>query len=304
MILTLSFASALVLPHDATSTTAALRRGYRHVAPWHDAGMPRSIPLLSLLGAASACATAIATQAPAPPPTASPAPAAVAPPRPNPRAQPGPEEGFVPMFDGKTLDGWDGDPTYWRVEDGAIVGEVVPATVLKQNSFLIWRGGVTRDFELKVDYRVSAEGNSSLSYRNTEVEGERWVLRGYQADLDGEDRYTGQNYEERGRTFLALRGEAVNLRAGGRRDLVGSLGTEDELRAIIRTGDWNSYHLIVRGNVMIHILNGRVVNLVLDDDLAARRLDGLFGVQVHKGPPMKIEYKNMRLKRLAVYGGR
>ncbi|HKB90308.1 MAG TPA: DUF1080 domain-containing protein, partial [Opitutaceae bacterium] len=98
------------------------------------------------------------------------------------------EPGFLKIFDGMTLKDWDGDPRYWRVENGCIVGEVTPQTLLKQNTFIIWRGGVTRDFEIKVEYRISAQGNSGINYRSTDVEGTSYAMRGYQFDLDGEDR--------------------------------------------------------------------------------------------------------------------
>src|SRR5262249_7119844 len=117
------------------------------------------------------------------------------------------ETGFVSIFDGKSLDGWEGDPTYWRVEDGCLVGEVTPETLLKRNSFIIWRGGKPGDFELKADFRISEGGNSGINYRSEEVADTPFALRGYQFDIDGANRYTGQNYEERGRTFLAQRGD-------------------------------------------------------------------------------------------------
>src|ERR1700690_1982282 len=110
--------------------------------------------------------------------------------------------GFVPIFDGTTLNGWDGNPKYWRVENGAIVGEVTPETLLKVNTFLVWRGGTMRDFELKADYRISAKGNSGINSRSVDEPEMQWVMRGYKADIDGESRnangkrYTGQNYEE------------------------------------------------------------------------------------------------------------
>jgi 3-keto-disaccharide hydrolase len=209
------------------------------------------------------------------------------------------DSGFELIFDGKTLDGWQGDPKYWRVENGCLVGEVTPETILKQNSFIIWRSGRTRDFELKVEYRVSARGNSGINYRSVEVPGQPWALRGYQADIDGEDQWSGQNYEERGRTFLAMRGEMVRLEEGKKPLLTASLGDKKELQAFVKKEDWNEYHLIVRGNVMVHILNDHVMSLVIDDDVKNRRFDGLLGVQVHVGPPMKIEYRNFRLKRLS-----
>ena len=208
------------------------------------------------------------------------------------------DPGFVPIFDGKKLTGWDGDPKYWRVEAGALVGEVTPETILKQNSFIIWRGGVTKDFELKVEYRVSAQGNSGINYRSVEVPGQRWVLKGYQADIEGQDRWTGQVYEERGRTFLAMRGQITRVVAGRTPEIIGSVGDSDALQGIVKKEDWNSYHLIARANVLVHLLNGRVLSEVIDDDEMARRMTGLLGVQVHVGPPMKIEYRNFRLKPL------
>jgi hypothetical protein len=210
----------------------------------------------------------------------------------------GDEAGYEPIFDGKTLNGWEGDPKYWRVENGALVGEVTPETLLKTNSFIIWRGGVTKDFELKVDYRISANGNSGINYRSVEVPGVPFGMRGYQADIDGRNRYTGQNYEERGRTFNAMRGQITHIRNGKKAEIVGSLGDIKELEAFIKVDDWNQYHLIVRGNTLIHILNGHAMSVVIDDDTENRRFDGDLGVQVHVGPPMKIEYRNFRIKKL------
>jgi len=217
----------------------------------------------------------------------------------------GDESGFESIFDGKTLDGWEGDPKYWRVENGALVGEVTPERLLKQNSFIIWRGGVTRDFELKVEYRVSARGNSGINYRSAEVAGQPFALRGYQADIDGQNRnagdlrHTGQNYEERGRTFLARRGQVARLEAGKNPQIIAALGEAKDLAALIRNDDWNELYLIARGSVLIHILNGHAMSVVLDEDAQNRRLDGLLGVQVHVGPPMKVEFRNFRLKRLS-----
>ena len=214
-----------------------------------------------------------------------------------------PDADFRSIFDGRSLAGWQGDPKYWRVEDGCLVGEVTPATVMKQNSFIIWRGGLTRDFELKLEYRITAKGNSGINYRSVEVTGQPFALRGYQADLDGQDRnkpplrHTGQNYEERGRTFLARRGEMVRVDAGATPSVIASLGSSESLAALIKSDDWNEVHLIARGHVLTHIFNGRVMSIVVDDDPANRRLEGLLGVQVHVGPPMKVEFRNIRLKQ-------
>ena len=197
------------------------------------------------------------------------------------------EAGFEQIFDGKTLNGWEGDPQYWRVENGSLVGEVTPATVMKQNSFIIWRGGVTRDFELKVEYRVSERGNSGLNYRSVEIPGVPWAVRGYQFDIDGQNRnqnnirHTGQNYEERGRTFMALRGQVVRAEEPGKRKVIGSVGDIDALKSFMKSDDWNEIHIIARGNVLTHMLNGQVMSIVVDEDPAHRKAEGLLGVQVH-----------------------
>jgi hypothetical protein len=221
-------------------------------------------------------------------------------PPPGPQIYPNPlvdsNEGFQSIFDG-TLKNWDGDPQYWRVENGILVGEVTPDNLLKQNSFLIWRGGAPKDFELKAEFRISEHGNSGINYRSVEISGTRWLLRGYQADIDGADKYTGQNYEERGRTFLAMRGEVTRVDPSGS-TVVANLGTAEELKAFIRPNDWNQYHLIIRGNLLIHILNGHIMSEVIDDDTVNRKFEGLIGVQVHVGPPMKIEYRSILLKPL------
>ena len=206
--------------------------------------------------------------------------------------------GFVPIFDGKTLINWDADPKYWRVQDGSLVGEVTPQTLLQANSFAIWRGGAPADFELKVEYRVSAAGNSGINYRSSEVPAPAFALKGYQCDIDGAFTWAGQNYEERGRMFLALRGQMTRLTPEARPAIIGSLGEKDVLAKHLRGEEWNWVHLIIRGNVLTHLINGHVMSIVVDEDPAARSVSGLIGVQVHVGPPMKIEYRNFLLKIL------
>ena len=206
-----------------------------------------------------------------------------------------------PIFDGKSLAGWEGNTTYWRAENGVLVGEITPATVIKSNTFIIWRGGTPADFELKIDYRITEAGNSGINYRSVVVPDpvtpeNKFAMKGYQFDLDGRRRYDGNNYEEKGRLFLAVRGQISHV-VGGRPPIVlSSFATSDEL-ATVPTSDWNAAHLIVRGNSATHILNGRLMSITIDDDAPNRKLEGLIGMQVHTGPPMKIEYRNIRLKR-------
>jgi hypothetical protein len=219
--------------------------------------------------------------------------------RPEPMAQD--ETGFEPIFDGRTLAGWDGNPAYWRVENGALVGEITPATIIKSNTFIIWRGGRPRDFELKLDYRITAEGNSGINYRSAVVPDavtpeNKFAMRGYQFDLDGRKRYPGNNYEEKGRLFLAVRGQMTHV-VGGRPPIVLSTFGDADALAEVATDDWNAVHIVARGNVLTHILNGRTMTVVVDDDRPNRPVDGSIGVQVHAGPAMKVDYRNIRLKR-------
>ena len=224
-------------------------------------------------------------------------------PSPSPATPTDAETGFVSIFDGKSLNGWDGDPKYWRVENGSMVGEITSETIVQRNTFIIWRGGTPKDFELKVQYRISAQGNSGINYRSIELTDAKWSLAGYQADIDGPARnrpplrHTGQNYEERGRTFLARRGEMVRIDPSGKPMVIASLGETKALETFV-TPEWNEYHLIARGNSLTHILNGHVMSIVLDDDIKKRRFDGLIGVQVHVGGPMKVEYRSFLLKTL------
>jgi hypothetical protein len=191
--------------------------------------------------------------------------------------------GFESIFDGSSLKGWDGDPAFWRAANGALIGQSSSQNPVKQNTFLIWRGGEPKDFELKLEYRLSAT-NSGIQIRSVQLpagpEIGKWVMKGYQADIDAENQFTGQIYEERGRGFLAMRGQATYI------------------PALIKTADWNQVHLIARGSTIIQILNGAVMSMVVDEDLKNRQLGGLLGFQMHVGPPMTVEFRNIWLKPL------
>ncbi len=209
-------------------------------------------------------------------------------------AVPVPETGFVQIFDGKTLDGWEGTDR-WKVEKGTIVAQTTAENPLRQNTFLIWRGGKLADFELKLEYRITG-GNSGIQYRSAELENSDFAMSGYQSDIDANLRYTGMIYEERGRGFLAPRSQ-VNYRGPSVSGTLASLGTSNELREVLKTNDWNEIHIIARGNTLIQIYNGRMMSMLIDDDIAGRAMEGLIGLQVHTGEPMKIEFRNIRLKQ-------
>ena len=230
---------------------------------------------------------------------------------------PASEKGFKKIFDGKTLKGWEGDPVYWKAENGSIVGVITPETLLKRNTFIIYRDAKPSDFELKCEVKITKDGNTGINYRSEELLPDLpFALKGYQADIDGAIRYTGQNYEERGRTTLGYRGEIVNvneqtdpevknnLRAYSARNawlarkVTGSLGNSDSLKTKIKSEDWNEVHLIVKGNRLLHYVNGVLMSDVTDLDKVNGKSEGWLGVQVHVGPPMKVEYRNIRIKNL------
>ena len=220
----------------------------------------------------------------------------------------GDHAGFESIFDGSSLAGWDGDPLFWRVEHGAIVGESTPDRRLAQNTFLIWRGGEPKDFELKCEYRLNAT-NSGIQVRSAQLPpgGDigRWVMKGYQADIDYQNQFTGQIYEERGRGFLAMRGQAVYVADGERPRVIGTLErSAGELQSLIRPDDWNQIHIIARGNTITQMLNGAVSSIVIDDDTKNRALGGLIGVQLHVGAPMKVQFRNIWLKSRHTEGAR
>jgi hypothetical protein len=209
------------------------------------------------------------------------------------------ESGFKPIFNGTSLKGWDCDPDFWRVENGEIIGETKADHQPPQNIFCIWKDGAPGNFELKLQYKLTGEtGNSGIQYRSVELPSvNKWVMKGYQADIDGKQQYTGQVYEERGRGFVALRGQIVYIGDGKKPGTIGSTGDDAELKGLIRGDDWNDMHIIARGNTLIQLINGRVMCVVVDDDTANRKMDGEIGIQLHKtAAAMKIESRNIRLK--------
>lgn len=209
--------------------------------------------------------------------------------------------GFREIFDGRTLGQWDGNPAFWRVENGAIVGETTKDRPLKENTFIVWRGGEPADFELKLEFRINAT-NSGVQYRSTELtDVNKWVLKGYQADIDFNNQFTGMLYEERGRAFLAPRGMFGYVgpnQPSGVRGPIGQLENGEALKVFIKQNDWNQFHVVARGNVLVHVLNGHVTALFVDDDPVGRAMKGLLGLQLHVGDPMKVEFRNIWLKTL------
>lgn len=206
---------------------------------------------------------------------------------------------FQSLFDGKTLAGWDGDSAVWRVEDGTIVGETTGK--LPENTFLIWRGGEVDDFELRFEYKLSStQGNSGIQYRSVEKTTDvgRQVVAGYQFDIDGQDSYTGDLFEERGRMFCARRGEEVILQSGQKRRVVVQTGDPALLQRQIKKNDWNSCRIVAQGFTLLQEINGHMMAKAVDEDANCRRASGLIAIQVHLDGPVKIAFRNLRLRRL------
>jgi len=215
---------------------------------------------------------------------------------PTARAQ---DDGFKPIFDGKTLDGWDGNTKFWRVEDGTITGQTTKENPTKGNTFIIWRAGTVDDFELRLQFRMVG-GNSGIQYRSWEEPEKRgkWVVSGYQADMDAGNAYTGANYGERYRGMLANRGQKTVIGDNHQPKVTGQVGDSNELASVIKKEDWNEYHIIAQGNHIVQKINGRVMCDLTDEDTAMRRPSGIVALQLHAGPPMKVQFRSILLKRL------
>ena len=208
------------------------------------------------------------------------------------------DDGFVSLFDGKSLKGWDGNPAFWSVQDGAITGITTPENPTKGNTFLICRQGDVKDFELQLEYKIVG-GNSGVQYRSFEVENSPWVVGGYQADFEAGKTYSGILYGERFRGILANRGQRTELtREDGKFkvNVVGSVGNSDSIQAQIKNEDWNTYTITARGFHFVHRINGVVTAECTDNDAQERRDSGIIALQLHAGPPMKVQFRNIRIK--------
>jgi type 1 glutamine amidotransferase len=210
------------------------------------------------------------------------------------------ESGFKPIFNGQNLDGWDGDAKFWSVTDGAITGRTTADNPTSGNTFILWRQGEVDDFELRLSYRIVG-GNSGIQYRSADVGNH--VVGGYQGDIDSGDAYSGILYDERGRGIVAGRGEKVEWTKDGKK-VTGSVGDSNALQQAIKKEDWNDYVIIAQGNHFQHFINGKLTCDVTDNDAANREMTGVLALQLHAGPPMSVQFKNIRLKRLKLADGR
>lgn len=209
------------------------------------------------------------------------------------------------LFNGKDLSGWEGNPKFWAVQDGVIVGQTTSTNPTQGNTFLIWRDGTVDDFELRVLYKIvgnnpEKSANSGIQYRSKDAG--NWVVGGYQADFESGKSYSGILYEEGGRGILAKRGEKTVIEPDGKIRVAGSVGNPDEIQEKIKGEDWNEYVIIARGNHLVHKINGLVTVDVLDEQANKRARAGVLALQLHAGPPMTVYFKEIQLKRLKLNG--
>ena len=211
------------------------------------------------------------------------------------------DDGWQTIFDGKTLDGWDGNPDFWSVQDGAITGQTTEEKRTNGNTFIIWRKGETADFELKLEYKIIG-GNSGIQYRSFEVPNEKWVIGGYQADFEAGDTYSGINYGERFRGILAGRGEKTVIGADHKPKVVEKIGDTKEIQSHIKKEDWNTYQVTAKGFTFTHKINDVTTSICTDEDTEQRRAKGVLALQLHAGDPMKVQFRNIKIKQLKPEG--
>jgi uncharacterized protein (TIGR03067 family) len=215
------------------------------------------------------------------------------------------EPGFKSLFNGKDLTGWDGNPKLWSVQDGTITGKTGSDedTKINHNTFLVWKGGEVADFELRLSYKIVG-GNSGIQYRSKVIETGKFgpIVGGYQADFEAGKTYSGILYEERMRGILAQRGQKTVIKeveGKTKVEVAGSLGDTKEIQAKIKNEDWNDYVVIAKGNHLQHFINGQQTVDVIDEQDAKAAKSGVLALQIHVGPPMTVQFKNLRIKKLS-----
>jgi hypothetical protein len=235
-------------------------------------------------------------------------------------------DGWVQIFDGKTLNGWDGRSDIWHVEDGAIVGESSPEHPSGTTN-IIWSGGEPGNFELKLEMKLEgSDANGGVQYRSFRVppkdnplpadltpaqrarreqeqalalKNAAWNVSGYQADFDFANKYTGQLYEQESpRGIIAWRGQVVATEPGKKPTLLATLGSSDDLKSAIKPGEWNQVEIIADGNTLTHIINGRIMSVLVDTDPEFSRAKGIIAFEIEGPGKVKISHRNVWLKPL------
>ena len=204
------------------------------------------------------------------------------------------EDGFTPIFNGKDLAGWEGKSGWWTVEDGALTAESTPDKPCKECNYLMWRGGQPANFELLADFKLSTAANSGIQIRSEERP--NWDTYGYQADMTGDGSLVGFVYHH-SRGLIAGRGEKAVFDAEGKKT-VERIGDPADLLKHFKAGDWNTYRVVCRGSDIGLYVNGVLMCQITDHHATQAAARGIIALQMHPGPPMKVQFKNLRLKEL------
>lgn len=209
------------------------------------------------------------------------------------------------LFNGENLEGWEGAPGLWTVEDGAITGRTTAEKKTGANTFLIWKGGEPGDFELTLKFKMKPGDeknyvNSGIQFRSRVVDPGNWVVGGYQADFEYGETYSGILYEEKGRGILAQRGQQVKITQGEtpakpKIEVTGTTGSSADIQAAIKKDDWNDYRIVAKGNRIEQSINGKATVVVVDETAEAAKT-GVIALQLHAGPPMQVQFKDIVLK--------
>ena len=212
--------------------------------------------------------------------------------------------GETQLFNGKDLTGWQGDAKLWSVKDGVIIGSSTKENPAPHNTFLIWKAGEVSDFTLVLKYKMvpgdeKKYTNSGIQYRSQVIDAEKFIVGGYQADLEYGDSYSGIVYEEKGRGILAQRSQQVVIKQGEnpakpKIEVTGSTGDSKEIQAAINKDDWNEYKIIAQGNHVQHFINGKLTADATDLTAEAPK-SGVLAFQLHQGSPMQIQFKDIVL---------
>lgn len=222
------------------------------------------------------------------------------------------DSGFKPIFNGKDLTEWEGLAQFWSVQDGAITGQTKNQADLKTNTFLVWKGGQPANFELRLKFKLTPnndrnQANSGVQFRSKVLDAATYSVGGYQADIDSTGRYAGMLYEERGRGIVMGPGEKIRI-TGSTKDAkgkqkatvekIGTPSTPADILAIYKLGDWNELRIVATGNHVQQFLNGKLTADVVDADSAVAPKAGVIALQLHTGPPMTVQFKDLQLKTL------
>ncbi len=200
----------------------------------------------------------------------------------------------VSLFNGKDLSGWDGAPGWWTVEDGALTAQSTAEKPCTACNYLVWQGGKPGDFELTCDFKLSAAANSGIQIRSETRP--NWDTYGYQADMTGDGSLVGFVYHHK-RGLIGARGENVTITADGKKE-ARKIGDAAGLLKSFKPGDWNQYSIICIGSDISLSINGVLMCQISDKDASTSGKNGIIALQMHPGPPMKVQFKNILLKEL------